>query len=101
MQFIVAIHLSNGRVIAAVCDSGIHGKKFEENGIVLDLSSSFFKGQEKSSADTAAIMEKAYMINAAGIESVNLAIKLGLAEAKDVKKIAAIPHLQVLKLAVN
>jgi hypothetical protein len=100
-EFIVATHISEGRAIVAVCDVGIAGKKFEENGIVLDLSAKFYKGAKKSAEETAEIMKKAYILNVAGKDSVGLAVKLGLAKASNAKIISKIPHLQILKLLEN
>jgi hypothetical protein len=34
----------DGKCVIALCDDDILGKKFEENGLQLDLTSSFYKG---------------------------------------------------------
>ena len=94
--FIVARRASEGKLILAVCDKSIHGKKFEDDNTILDLGSKFYNGEENDAKRASELMEKAYIINAAGKEAVKLVVKLGLAAAADVKKIAGIEHVQVL-----
>ena len=95
-NFIVAKQASDRKLILAVCDSSIYGKKFEDDKAILDLGSKFYHGEEKDAKQTASLMEKAYIINAAGKEAVKLVVKLGLATTNDVKKVAGVEHVQVL-----
>ena len=92
----MARRASEGKLILAVCDKSIHGKKFEDDKTILDLGSKFYDGEEKDAKQTSDLMEKAYIINAAGKEAVKLVMKLGLATISDVKKIADVEHVQVL-----
>ena len=43
---IVKIHNNEGRLILAICDKDILGKKFVEEKKQLDLSSGFYKGEQ-------------------------------------------------------
>ena len=95
-MFVVAKHNSDGKLILAVCDSSLRGKKFEDANAILDLGSKFYQGEEKDAEQTAELMMKAYIINAAGKEAVALVVKLGLATTDDMKKIAGVEHVQVL-----
>ena len=97
-SFIVAQHSSEGRLILAVCDSDIHGKKFEEKGVVLDLSSKFYHGEEKEAIAIEKLMLHAYTIHAVGKNAVAIATKLGLAAKEDIKVVAGVPHVQILML---
>ena len=92
----MARRASEGKLILAICDKSIHGKKLEDGSAILDLGSKFYDGEEKDAKQAGELMEKAYIINAAGKESVKLVVKLGLAAAADVKKIAGVEHVQVL-----
>lgn len=94
--FVVAQHMSEGRLLLAVCDSSIHGKKFEDHKMVLDLGSKFYSGNEKDAKATSDLMLKAYIINAVGKGAVALAIKLGLAAKENAKNVSGVPHMQVL-----
>ena len=97
-KFVVAQHASEGRLILAVCDSSVHGKKHEEEGAVLDLSSKFYQGEEKDAAAVEKLMLKAYSIHAVGKDSIAVAIKLGLTAKEDIKTVAGVPHVQVLMM---
>ncbi|MBI2143535.1 DUF424 family protein [Candidatus Woesearchaeota archaeon] len=97
--FAVAQHNSQGRLILAVCDRDVYGKKFEEGDAVLDLGSKFYAGEEKGADAVEKLMLHAYMIHAAGKNSVGIAIRLGLAAAENVKKVNGVQHVQVLMTA--
>ncbi len=97
-KFIVAQHHSEGRLILAVCDKSAHGKRLEEKGIVLDLSSKFYHGEEKDAATAEKLMLRAYMLHAIGKGAVGAVIKLGLATKGETKEVAGVPHVQVLML---
>ncbi|MBI2143349.1 DUF424 family protein [Candidatus Woesearchaeota archaeon] len=96
--FVVAQHSSEGRLILAVCDKEVHGKKLEDKRAALDLSSKFYSGGEKNKDAVVELMRKAYTIHAVGKNSVAVAIKLGLATKDNVKTVAGVPHVQVLVL---
>ncbi len=49
--FVVAKHTSEGKLILAVCDSDVYGKKFDGGGMVLDLGSKFYSGDESAGSD--------------------------------------------------
>lgn len=96
--FIVAQHNAEGRLILAVCDADIHGKKFESGDAVLNLSAKFYDGKQKDAAAVEKLMMQSYTINIAGKNAVAIAIKLGLTAKEDVKTIAGVPHVQILML---
>ena len=94
--FVVAKHISEGKLILAVCDADAHGKKFKSGKVMLDLSARFYQGQEKDAAAVEKLMLQAYTIHAVGKNAVAIAIKLGLAGKNDAKTVAGIRHVQVL-----
>jgi uncharacterized protein len=83
-----------GRLLLAICDSDLLGKKFEEGKKQLDLSSDFYKGKEKSDQEIIDLMKKAYMMNMVGQNSVTLAINENLISGEHVEEIAGIPYAQ-------
>ncbi len=95
---IAKVHRSGSGVILAVCDSDILGKKFWENGMQLDLDSEFYKGSEVSEDRVKVIIKAAAIMNFAGKKSVNLAVKEGLVDKKNVLKIKGIPHAQCVRI---
>ena len=95
-KMIVKKHFTQGKLILAVCDSDIINKKFEDEKAVLDLASSFYKGEETSAEDFIDLMKKAYIINADGKETIALMIKEKVISESGKKKIKDVPYAQVV-----
>lgn len=95
---IVKAHNSKSGLIISVCDEEIIGKKYLENGLVLDLSSDFYKGETMNSEKTIEKCKRAYIINAVGEESVELFTKLGIVHKDNILKIKGVPFVQCLIL---
>ena len=94
---IVKIHKDNySRIVLAVCDKELLGKKFEEGNKQLDLASDFYEGEEKTEKETGDLMRNAYMINLVGDKSVGLAIKEEIVDKNSVMKIKDVPYAQVI-----
>jgi uncharacterized protein len=96
--FIVSEKASEGRLVLAVCDSDVYGRKLEEGDTTLDLSSEFYKGEEKSKGEVSELIGKAYMMNVVGEESVALVLELGFGEKEAVKTVEGIPHIQIVRV---
>ena len=82
------------RLLLAVCDSDLKGKKFEDNKIQLDLSSDFYNGEEMDEERVLKLMKCASMVNLVGKKSVELGIKAGIIEKEHVIKVKGVPHAQ-------
>ncbi|MBW3021743.1 DUF424 family protein, partial [Candidatus Woesearchaeota archaeon] len=55
---IVKKHISHdGRIIVAICDSDLIGKRFEENDKQLDLKSEFYNGESKTEQECLEIIK--------------------------------------------
>lgn len=96
---IVKIHEVNdgsGRKMVSVCDDDLLGKKFEEKGLVLDLTSNFYKGEQKTEEKAAEIIKCAHTANFVGKKSVDLGIKIGIINKKKVIKVKGVLHAQAL-----
>ena len=94
-MLIVKIHKTpDKRMILAVCDKELIGKKFEQEGLQLDLNSDFYKGEEKTEEEILNLFKQAYIINLVGKKSIMLGSKQGI--IKEVIKIKEIPHAIVL-----
>jgi len=94
---IVKAHKTDdGRKILAICDSELIGKKFEEKNLQLDLSSSFYKGEEKNEGELIGLIREAYIVNIVGGRSVGFAIKRGVINKGNIIKIKNIPHAQAI-----
>lgn len=93
---IVKIHKTKNRDLVAVCDNNILGKKFEENGLQLDLTSDFYNGDEKTEEDVLKIIKSAYIISFVGKDSVKFAIKNNLINEDCVLVVRSVPHAQCI-----
>ena len=93
---IVKIHKKDGKTIVAVCDDELLGRKFEENGLQLDLSSDFYKGEKLQPQEVGDIIRNGDIVNLVGTHSVELGIKEGIIEEEQVKKIQGISHAQAI-----
>jgi len=83
-------------MLLAVCDSELIDKKFEEGNAQLDLTSAFYKGEEKTDQEIADLMRNSSIINLVGKKTVNLALKEELITKENIKKISGIPYVQVI-----
>jgi len=83
------------RVIVAVCDSELIGKKFEEGKFQLDVKESFYKGEIVSEEKLIEILEDMIRedatFNIVGEKSVSAALKSGIVNEEGIKKIHGIP----------
>lgn len=96
---IVKTHKVNdgsGRVIVAVCDDNLVGKRFEEKGLCLDLNSEFYKGEKKTEEEAAKAISSAYIVNFVGKKAVALGAKLGLISDGKIIMVKHIPHAQAI-----
>jgi len=88
------------RDLVAVCDSELLGKRFEEGKFQLDLTGSFFRGDEFSKEETIEIMKKMSKedatFNIVGKNSVNCALETGIIIEEGIAEIQGIPFALVL-----
>jgi len=96
-KMIVRVHKTpDGKKLVAVCDSELLGKKFEQGNLQLDLTSDFYKGEEKNGDEVKEIIRGAYIVNVVGQESVAFFISIGIINKKHVLKIGGVPHAQAV-----
>ena len=91
---IVKVHEKEGRVLVAVTDSNLIGKKFREGNIQLDLTSDFYKGEEKTEEETGDLIRNADHVNLVGKKAIELAVKEGIIEEENIITIQEISHAQ-------
>ncbi|MFW5990631.1 MAG: DUF424 domain-containing protein [Candidatus Nanoarchaeia archaeon] len=93
---IVKKHVTGGRLILAVCDSSVAGKKYNEGDAQLDLSSDFYNGEEMPPEEVTRLMKSSFIINLVGEKSLQTAKELVHISKRSVIFIEGIPHAQVL-----
>ena len=93
---IVKKHTNKNQLLLAACDTNLLGKQFEENELVLDLSSDFYNGTEMNESDFLNLIKKTYILNAVGEKTIELLLKNNMITKEIIKKISNVPHVQVL-----
>jgi hypothetical protein len=90
-------HETRGKIVFAFCDKDLIGKKFEENGVILDLNRyrDFYKG-----SDINLFQGPFQSINAVGKKSTDFLVNGGLAKREDVRFIQEVPVLQIYGMKV-
>jgi hypothetical protein len=91
---LVKLHKKEGRILVAVCDSNLIGKRFEEGKLQLDLTSDFYAGEEKSDTEAGDIIRNADHVNLVGEKAVALAVEEGIIDESQVQRVQGIPHAQ-------
>ncbi len=93
---IVKEHKTDAGIILSLCDEDVIGKKYHEGEMMLDLSSEFYKGEKFSIEEAKEKFKSAYIINAAGKDSVNLLKEKDLITEKNIIIIEGVPFCQCL-----
>lgn len=93
---LVKLHKKDGRIVAAVCDADLLGKKFEEGASQLDLTGDFYRGDEKDDAEAGDIIRNADHVNLVGARSVKLGVQEGVIEESGIRTVAGVPHAQAI-----
>lgn len=96
---LVKIHKAS-RWIVAICDSDLIGKKFEQGKRQLDLTTSFFKGDEKTEQEVREIIldyqREDACFNIAGKQACEIAKELGVVDDNGIIRIQNVPVALVL-----
>ena len=87
----------NSQVLAC-CDRELLGKTLAEGQIHFEVKPSFYKGEKVSEQEFKSLLKQADNINLIGEKCVNLALKEGYLNQKDIIKVKGIPHALVFKL---
>ena len=91
----VKINNAGENEIIAICDANLIGKKFSENGLNLEITERFYKGEIMDEEKVIDLLQDAKNINIVGKESVKLGIKVGIIDEDNIIKIKNIPHALV------
>jgi hypothetical protein len=96
---IVKVHTHNdGRILVAVADSALVGQRFEEGDLQLDLTSDFYKGEEKTTEETGDLLRNADLVNLVGEESVRLGLAEQVIDEAAVRRVQGVPFAQGIVL---
>lgn len=88
-------HIREGGLTLAICDEDLLGKEFEEGKVYLNVSKSFYDGQETDAEELKHLIMGAKSANIVGKESITIA-KEALPEL-EVKEIQGIPYAIMIR----
>ncbi|MFH1133915.1 MAG: DUF424 family protein [Nanoarchaeota archaeon] len=86
----------DGRLLLAICDSELLGKRFSEGNLQLDLRPGFYQGKQMAEADALRLMHAASIVHVVGKRSVAALKKAGYTVAP--LSIDGVPHAQLVLL---
>lgn len=82
--------------LCAACDVDLLGSLHKEDGFRLEVSADFYDGMRVEEAELERMLGQCTMANLVGDATVALAIKMGLVEPQNVRKIGGVPHAQMM-----
>ncbi len=88
------------RIVTAVCDRALLGKRFQEGERVLDLKTyrRFYEGRAVTQKEALALFKEARNFNAVGEKSVACALEALPIDPAAVVSVQGVPHIQVYYL---
>jgi len=86
------------RIVVAVCDKELLGKKFSEGEIVLDVNRDFFGGFLADIDEALHYLENAFTAMLVGDNIIKEAIKAGLIHPDAVLRVSGIPYAHIVRL---
>jgi len=94
----VKVHESEARIVVAICDEELIGKKFSEEDKQLEITERFYKGEKEEEEKVIEIMKEASNLNIVGKETVKLALESEIIEKEAIITIKNIPHSQIFAI---
>ncbi|MEM2131189.1 MAG: DUF424 family protein [Candidatus Woesearchaeota archaeon] len=88
-------HKTQDKLLLAICDSDLLGKKIETDTLIIDLSSNFYKGEKKTEAEILFEIKNCTSLNAVGKKTIDFLIKEKIISLENVKKIKEIPYINI------
>ena len=98
MRFWVKIIKTPEAVLVNACDENLLGKEFREGEVVLRVTESFYGGKLVGKDELRDLLEEGDIISLVGENAITLAVRMGLASWRAVKRIRGIPHLNIYRL---
>jgi len=89
------IYNINGEFMVAACSKELIGKTFREDGVVLELKESFYKGTLTTEEELVELLNKATIANLAG-KAVDIALKNNFINKEGIIEISGVKHAQIV-----
>ena len=89
---------SDGRIVLALCDKELIGKKISDSNAQLDLTSEFYNGKNVDEDTLKNLVQESYIINCVGKKSIKFLISLSVLEEDNVGHVKKTPHAQIIQI---
>lgn len=87
----------SNETVVTICDSELFGKEFREGDLKLDITRSFYEGEEASVEECLESLKKATIANLVG-SIVEHAVEEGFVNSENVLEIEGVSHAQMVRL---
>jgi hypothetical protein len=94
----IKVYTQGREKLVAACDSEILGKTFKSNGLVLDVSESFYHGDDVDEEALLNWLRLATVANLSGKRAVDIAVENGFVDRGCVIEIGDVPHAQIARM---
>ena len=94
----IKVYTQGRERLVAACDSDIVGKTFRSDGLVLDVSESFYHGDDVDEEVLVNWLKLATVANLSGKRTVDIAIENGFVDRACVIMIGGVPHAQMMRM---
>ena len=98
MDFCYKIFGHDSEKILAISDKDILGKRFEEDGLQIEVTHEFYQDKECNEKEALKLIRSSTIINAVGKKIIALMIKENVIEKGNIITIDGVPHAQVIEL---
>ena len=95
---IARVYEKNRDVLLAACDKELLGKKFEENGLIIDVKEEFYNGKEVNADSLSQLLDEVTIANLVGDKVVSVAKKKNLISEEGVLVVQGVPHAQIFRM---
>jgi len=85
-------------IMVAVCDTELIGKSFEDRGLFLEITESFYKGKKATEKEVVGFLKHATIANLVGKRAIKCALDNNFIEEANVIFVAGVPHAQIVKI---
>ncbi len=97
-MFVMKVHSTDMGDIVAACDSRLIGEIIEQDGFVLDLSGSFYDGEESSGEEILEAIEGCHSATIVGNSIAGFLIEEGVLDKDNVKTIASTSYAMIFRI---
>jgi hypothetical protein len=80
-----------------ICDLDLIGRKIEQDGLVIDVTESYFKQEIIESEKAGDLLKRCAIANLVGEKIVGQALAMKMAKEASVKRISGVPFLMIFK----